>query len=114
MNELMSGDSGDEGSSRYMETPREVKILGRRWSVPILQRLNSPGAGKLGFMDLQRSLKKVSPKVLSERLRQLADEKLVKRCERTNVHPKRVDYYLTEKGSMACKLVEKLKGSNVS
>jgi DNA-binding HxlR family transcriptional regulator len=76
-----------------------TRILGRRWAILVLQELlaskNPEGAQ---FGELHRKVSWVSPKVLTQRLRELEKEGIVNRIVDASVIPARVHYALTEKG----------------
>ncbi len=75
------------------------QILGKRWTILVLQSLMTPCAsGGLRFNQLQKDLGWVSPKVLTQRLRELeAQEILNREVDATNIPPT-VTYKLTLKG----------------
>ena len=68
------------------------KILGRRWTIAILQTLAS--ADVLRFTELKKSLRGVSGTMLSERLLELENEDLLTKKVYGSVPP-RVEYRLT-------------------
>lgn len=74
-------------------------LLGRKWSVPILQEL---GRSPKGFEDLRRSLSGISPRVLSLEVTQLSTHGLVlyqPLPEARHLHgAPRTRYSLTTKG----------------
>ncbi|MFX0107990.1 MAG: winged helix-turn-helix transcriptional regulator [Candidatus Hodarchaeota archaeon] len=75
------------------------RILGKRWTLLILQTLLTPEAKKgLRYSQLQRRLNWVSPKVLTQRLRELESEGIAKRSVDASVIPPNVSYSLTKKG----------------
>ncbi len=99
----------DEGQDfTPYETPTSLKILGKRWAVPIIKELHYKADEEVGFMELRRRLSNISPKVLSQRLREMVAGDLLKRKEYNNTIPKRVHYTLTDKGVMAYKMVSRL------
>lgn len=72
---------------------KATSLLSKKWSSLIIYQLLG---GTRRFTDLQKEIK-VSAKVLSERLKQLEDEMIIKR----NVFPEtpiRIEYELTDKG----------------
>lgn len=71
-----------------------MKIIGSKWTILILHQLCG---GKKRFGELQRSLPGISPKTLSERLRQLEKEDIVKKKIFAEI-PLHVEYSLTKKG----------------
>jgi len=76
-----------------------TRILGKRWAILVLQELlaskNLKGAQ---FGELHRTISWVSPKILTQRLREFEREGIVNRTVDTIMMPARVHYSLTEKG----------------
>jgi DNA-binding HxlR family transcriptional regulator len=76
-----------------------TQILGKRWAILVLQELlaskNPTGAQ---FGEVHRAISWVSPKVLTQRLRELERQGIVNRTVDASVIPARVHYTLTEKG----------------
>ncbi|MBI4415757.1 MAG: helix-turn-helix transcriptional regulator [Euryarchaeota archaeon] len=72
-----------------------VQVLGKKWSILIVGTLGNHG--RLRFNDLMRKLGGVSPKSLTERLRELEREGLVARISLSG-RPPRVEYQLTAEG----------------
>ena len=60
---------------------------------------------RLSFMELKRRLVNVSTKVLSERLKDMVGDGLLKRKEQKDATPPRVYYSLTSKGKDVCKII---------
>ncbi|MBQ9041819.1 MAG: helix-turn-helix transcriptional regulator [Eggerthellaceae bacterium] len=72
-----------------------LSLIGNKWQVLILRDLNLYGT--MRFKELQRSIGKVSQKVLTSNLRTMEDTGLVHREVYAEVPP-RVEYSLTETG----------------
>jgi DNA-binding HxlR family transcriptional regulator len=72
-----------------------VDIVFSRWTTPILWSLNYQGRQR--FVQLQRRITSITPKVLTQRLRQLERDGLVARTYHPEVPP-RVEYEITELG----------------
>jgi DNA-binding HxlR family transcriptional regulator len=72
-----------------------VDIVFSRWTTPILWVLHS--RGRLRFVELERAITTITPKVLTQRLRQLERDGLVRRTCYPEVPP-RVEYEITELG----------------
>ena len=73
---------------------RAAEILGRRWTTQVIRVLL---AGPRRFGELRDAVPGISDHLLSERLKQLEDDGIVRR----SVHderPIRIDYALTEAG----------------
>lgn len=73
---------------------RAVELIGRRWTGALLQRLM---AGPARFCDLRAAVPGISDRMLSERLKELETEGIVRR-EVSMDTPVRVGYRLSEKG----------------
>lgn len=73
---------------------KELKMLGDFWTLAIVQELNS---GEKRFSQLQRELTNASPTTLTNRLKKLEEQKIIKRKEET-VDKLSVAYSLTDKG----------------
>lgn len=72
-----------------------VDIVFSRWTTPILWALHEYGRQR--FVELERRITTISPKVLTQRLRQLERDGLVVRSYYPEVPP-RVEYEITELG----------------
>ncbi|TMR32487.1 helix-turn-helix transcriptional regulator [Nonomuraea zeae] len=72
-----------------------VDIVFSRWTTPILWVLNEYGRHR--FVELQRRIVTITPKVLTERLRQLERDGLVVRTYHPEVPP-RVEYEISALG----------------
>jgi DNA-binding HxlR family transcriptional regulator len=88
------------------ELPREViitlKLIGKKWTMPILYTLNDKNG--LGFNELKRELKsKISSNMLSQVLEELTKKNLIEK-EVISISPIRVDYSLTVCGQDLCDL----------
>jgi DNA-binding HxlR family transcriptional regulator len=72
-----------------------VDVVFSRWTTPILWTLNEYGRQR--FMELERRITTITPKVLTERLRRLERDGLVVRTYHAEVPP-RVEYEISELG----------------
>jgi DNA-binding HxlR family transcriptional regulator len=81
---------------------RTAKIIGGKWTLLIIRDL-APGVKR--FNQLERSLRGISPRTLSERLRSLEEQGIITRQTFAEVPP-RVEYSLTEKGRDLVEVVE--------
>jgi DNA-binding HxlR family transcriptional regulator len=73
-----------------------VDIVFSRWTTPILWALHEYGRQR--FVHLERLLPTITPKVLTQRLRQLERDGLVARTYHAEIPP-RVEYEITELGA---------------
>lgn len=73
---------------------RTAEVIGHKWSTLIVRDLLT---GKKRYSELERSLAGISPKVLSDRLRELEAHRLIVRTVYPTVPPA-TDYQLSELG----------------
>ena len=71
-----------------------MDVLRSKWTVEVLTAIV---CGNTRFKDIQEAVHGVSEKVLTERLRQMQDDKLIERHECYG-YPPRVEYQVTEHG----------------
>ena len=76
---------------------KTLNLMGKRWSLDIVAELICQG-DKRRYNELQRALVFVSPKVLSERLKELEKADIIRRRVYSDEIPVRVEYELTKKG----------------
>ena len=81
---------------------RAVELIGRRWTGAILRAMLT---GVSRFSELAETIPGLSPRMLSERLKELEAEGIVVRSVIPTV-PVRVEYQLTEKGHSLSSVVE--------
>ncbi|PTD93489.1 transcriptional regulator [archaeon SCG-AAA382B04] len=81
-----------------------IDIISKKWSLCIISRLGEKKEG-YRFNELQRSLDGISPKSLTDRLKELTENNLVNRDVKESIPPK-VTYTLTKEGKQ---LNQKLK-----
>jgi DNA-binding HxlR family transcriptional regulator len=86
-----------------------VRLLGKQWTLLIIKELYYSRYMRLPFMDLSKRLKDASSKVLSERLKEMAADGMVRRKEAPEATPPRVYYSLTRKGRDACNIIGEFK-----
>ncbi|MFJ9535666.1 winged helix-turn-helix transcriptional regulator [Streptomyces sp. NPDC101225] len=72
-----------------------VDIVFSRWTTPVLWSLHTYGRQR--FVELERRIARITPKVLTQRLRQLERDGLVVRTYHPEVPP-RVEYEISELG----------------
>lgn len=93
---------GTSGKCYVAET---LKVIGSKWTMLILHNLFE---GKNRFGQIQRELKTISPKTLSQRLDELEKTGVLKRKVFTEV-PLHVEYSLTDKGNSLKKIFRDLE-----
>jgi DNA-binding HxlR family transcriptional regulator len=93
----MSGDASRAAVAPEQACPIApvVDIVFSRWTTPILWTLNEYGRQR--FVELHHRIGTITPKVLTQRLRQLERDGLVLRTYHPEVPP-RVEYEISELG----------------
>jgi DNA-binding HxlR family transcriptional regulator len=84
---------------------RTAQIVCGKWTLLVIRDLVE---GRSRFCELERSLRGISPRTLSLRLRALEEEGIVARQTYPEVPP-RVEYALTEKGRALVPLIEDMR-----
>ena len=84
---------------------RTAEIVCGKWTLLIIRDL---AEGRSRFCELERSLRGISPRTLSLRVRALEEEGMVARHTYPEVPP-RVEYALTEKGRALLPIVEDMR-----
>jgi DNA-binding HxlR family transcriptional regulator len=84
---------------------RTAEIVCGKWTLLVIRDLAD---GRSRFCELERSLKGISPRTLSLRLRALEEEGIVARQTYPEVPP-RVEYALTAKGLALLPLIEDMR-----
>lgn len=84
---------------------RTAQIVSGKWTLLIIRDL---ATGTKRFSELERLLRGISPKTLSERLSTLEAEGVLRRQMYAEVPPK-VEYSLTEKGQALVAVIESMR-----
>jgi DNA-binding HxlR family transcriptional regulator len=84
---------------------RTADIVCGKWTLLIIRDL---AESRARFCELERSLKGISPRTLSIRLRSLEEEGVVERKTFPEVPP-RVEYTLTEKGEALIPIIDSMR-----
>lgn len=87
-----------------------AEILCSKWTAIVIRDLADSNAR---FCELERSLKGISPRTLSLRLRELEENAIVERRTYAEVPP-RVEYALTKKGEALIPIVEAMRSYGVN
>ncbi len=105
------GAAGGAAADLYgCPVARTTQIIGNKWT-PLIVRDLARGARR--FSQLQRSLVGISPKTLTERLKDLEAAAVVERRCYAEVPP-RVVYSLTEKGRALLPVIESMRAYGVA
>src|SRR5262245_11005357 len=94
-------------STNFCPIAAATDLLGQRWTLLIIHFLHEAAPGRMRFCELQSKLGDLNPATLSQRLKLLESEGLVKR-EEVATRPPHVEYGLTRKGRELDQVVEGL------
>lgn len=94
-----------EGILSTCPIEKTMMIIGGKWTFVILRDLFS---GPKRFGELEKSLKGISPRTLSLRLKELENEEIIKRVIYSSIPP-HVEYFLTEKGETLRPIFSEMK-----
>lgn len=72
-----------------------IDVIGKKWSLLVVNAIGNHG--KLRFNEIMEELKGISPRTLSETLKELESAGLITRRQFNEIPP-RVEYYLTKDG----------------
>src|SRR5437762_13866785 len=101
----MEGSMEEQELSPYCALySRAAEIIGRRWTGGVLRALM---AGRTRFGEIAGTVPGLSDRLLSERLKELEDEGIVRR-KVTACRPVRIDYELTEMGHALLPVVQSI------
>ncbi|MCB1189273.1 MAG: helix-turn-helix transcriptional regulator [Leptospiraceae bacterium] len=96
-----------EYNGKLFHNPVEFVLhkIGGAWKIPILWRLND---SKMRYGELQRSLSKVTNKMLTTQLRELEKDGFIHR-KVYPVIPPHTEYSITEKGKRTIPLIQMMR-----
>jgi DNA-binding HxlR family transcriptional regulator len=82
-----------------------MEIVGKKWTILIVYNLLS---GPKRFKELEKSLGKICPRMLSERLKELEKLKLIEK-KISSTWPLKITYGLTKKGKSFYKIIKAME-----
>lgn len=85
-----------------------MEYLSKRWAILILHELYKGSEWKR-FSEVRKAMDEVTPKILTERLRDLEKEGLIERRVDTSCVPVRSEYRLTPAGAELMEVIGSLK-----
>lgn len=86
-----------------------VRYLMKKWTLLIILELYKGTGHTKRFMELKGSLEGITSKVLSERLKELEAEGLIRRRVDDTTFPVRSEYSLTESGLEIIEIIQGIK-----
>jgi DNA-binding HxlR family transcriptional regulator len=88
---------------QFCPIAKASEVLGERWTLLVVRELVS---GSTRYRDLQRGLGRISPSVLSARLKALVEHGIVEKLEAEGTHAS--EYRLTRMGSELAPIIESM------
>jgi DNA-binding HxlR family transcriptional regulator len=95
----------EKHDEKYCPIGAAIKIIGDEWSIFIIRELLS---GPKRFNEIQEIIDGITSSTLSDRLKKLAKNKIIKRQQYQCIPPK-VEYSLTDKGQDLEKIVLEIR-----
>lgn len=86
-----------------------VKYLTKKWTLLIILELYKGVDHTRRFSELKDALKEITPKILSERLKELEEEGIVTKNVTATAFPVKCEYTLTESGLDLIEVVRSIK-----
>ena len=86
-----------------------VRYLSKRWTLLIILELYKGEGYTRRFSELRNALAGITPKVLSERLKELEQEEIIVRNVDATAFPVRTEYTLTESGREIIEIIRDIK-----
>ena len=88
---------------------KTMDFLAKKWTILILLELQKGEQEWKRFSEIRDSMVEITPKVLSERLKDLETEGLVVKMVDTSAFPIKSEYRLTESGEELVETVKQIK-----
>jgi DNA-binding HxlR family transcriptional regulator len=95
----------DENCTVY----QTMDFISKKWTLLILLELYKNSHRKKRYSEIKNKMKEITPKVLSERLKELESEGLIKRHVDASTFPVKSEYWLTEIGLDFIPIISKMK-----
>jgi DNA-binding HxlR family transcriptional regulator len=94
-----------QNTSKHKCMSQELKMLGDFWTLMIIQGLSD---GEKRFCQLEREIPNTNPTTLTNRLKKLENQKIIKRKKET-IDKLSVSYELTKKGKDVLPILAQIK-----
>lgn len=88
---------------------KTMDYLAKKWTIMILLELNKGDNSWKRFSWIRDSMKDITPKILSERLKEIEEEGLIEKRVDTSTFPVKSEYRLTESGQELMDAVKQIK-----
>ncbi|MGA1872776.1 MAG: winged helix-turn-helix transcriptional regulator [Thermoplasmatota archaeon] len=88
---------------------RTIDLVAKKWSMVILLEIHRGGGGPKRFTRIKEGLCDITPKVLSQRLKELEEAGLITKEVDASKVPIKADYDLTESGIELIEVIKQFK-----
>jgi DNA-binding HxlR family transcriptional regulator len=88
---------------------RTADFIGKRWTIPILLEIYKGEDEAKRYSRIKSSIPGITPKILSERLKELEKEGLIDKHTDASAVPIKCEYRLTDSGREFIKIIRDLK-----
>jgi DNA-binding HxlR family transcriptional regulator len=105
IDDSFSKDTMDETCTVY----KTVDFIAKKWTLLILLELYKGNKETKRYSDLKNSLPEITPKILSARLKELEDEKMITKTVDSSQFPIKCEYRLTKSGSDFIRIIKDIK-----
>lgn len=88
---------------------KTVDFIGKRWTLLILLELHKSHDNILRYSQIKKSLPQITPKILSSRLKELAEQEMISKYTNTTNVPIQCTYSLTKSGLDFITIIKDIK-----
>ena len=88
---------------------KTMNFISKKWTLLILLELYKGGKEKKRYIEIKNKMEDITPKVLSERLKELEKEGLINRKIDVSQFPFKTEYSLTKSGSDFIPIISQMK-----
>ncbi len=88
---------------------KTADFIGKKWTIPLLLELYKGEDHSKRYSELKRDLPKITPKILSTRLKELVKEGMISKKVNSTTFPPRCDYSLTKSGKEFISVIQGMK-----
>lgn len=93
----------------YCTVYNAAELIGKKWTLLILLELHKGKDGSRRYSELKSRLPRITPKILSLRLKELEHEKLIQKKVDSKTIPVKCEYSLTKSGEGLIGVVKEIK-----
>jgi DNA-binding HxlR family transcriptional regulator len=88
---------------------KTANFIGKRWTMLILLELYKGESKWKRYSEIKRSMEEITPKILSQRLKELEKEGLITKKIDASEFPVKCEYSLTNSGDAFVKIIQDIK-----